>query len=762
MTPEGFASTDSADHHTKTNALRIVSQYQGEWISPPLLTDTGEFSDAPLLGNGDIGAMILGSIDDMAFVVGKNEFISQTEGITKALSRVLLRIPGMVGASYRMEQQLANAEAVGTFTLNGHTITTRSRAQATDSIGSLMITHLDYEGNGPLEAFVEFEPGKQNPIPVTIGYEGDVLLQDVRADYEDRIKGCDTVKVRLATRIVGAAGKIEGNRLRFALQPGQSYVLLTSVVSNHDDADYEARAIRAIQSMSLTEADGDRSNHLAWWASFWSKSFVEIANKEIEKHFYGSLYLLGSSIRKGKQAPGLYGSWVMKNAAWGGIAPINYNYEAPYYCTIPTNHLELAENYEKQITDWVPYAEANAAKHGFTGVYYEAYPASLPNGAQFSSVNWTGLDQLERNCFMAQKSNAALAASNMILRYYYTRDAGYARTVYDGFLKKVGRFWTDYLRWDGSRYVIDNDYVHEGGDCIFPQTNPLTSLGLVRLLFQGLIAISEDLGTDSELRTDWQHKLDHMSAFPTFIRNGRTVFRNQESGTSADYCRKYYDTDEDYSEWSSVCAVPEMSLLYPGGQLGLLSDPALLQIARDTIAEHDRWQDNNMTCFYYASAARAGYDPDEILNRLTELIRTRTYPNMTFAMLHGGGIENCNTVPAVLVEMLAQSFQNKLIVFANWPRQANAKFGDLMAYGHFLVSSRIAEGGIQYVRIRSMNGSVLTVMNPWEERTVRLYRDGNDAGMLTGKEFSLPTAVSEVIHMAPDGVSYDEIMERMR
>lgn len=743
------------------HAQEIVERHQGEWNAPPKLTDTGQFTDAPLLGNGDVGVMILGTIDDMAFVAGKNEFLSQTEGRQKAMARLRLLIPGFSGASHRMEQRLAHGEAAGEFVRDGETLAIQSWVQATDTTANLLIVRFKYDGSEPLTATVRLAAGRENEYASPVGSEDHIAYLDVRADAEDWIEGYPTARARIAVGAAGTAATAdECGELQFTIRPGQDCAMVACIMSVFDAADYPQLAVDRIRAVSVADVEALHAAHRDWWRTFWSRSYVELGNKTVEKQFYGSLYLLGSCMRAGEQSPGLYGGWAMKNPAWAGEPPLNYNYEAPYYCTIPTNHADLAENYEKLILDWVPNAEENARKHGFSGVYYEAYPGPLPRGSMFSACNWTELDSLGRDCFMNQKSNAALAASPMIIRYYYTRDTDYAARVYDSFLKKVAAFWVDYLRWDGSRYVIDDDFVHEGPNTINPQTNPLTSLGFVRLLFQGVIAIAADLDVDADLRLIWQEKLDKLSAFPTFTRNGRTVFKNQEAGTSIEFAAKEYGLQEEWSEWSSVTSIPAMALIYPGGQIGLCSDSELVSIAKETIAQQARWQDDNMTCFFYPSAARVGHDPREIMEQMTNLIQTRTHPNMTYD-LNGGGIENFNVVPAALVEMLAQSFQGKLRVFACWPQDEDAKFANLMAYGHFLVSSERRNNFVTYVRIVSKRGRELAMVNPWNGSTVRIYRDGEDAGTAEGEEIMLRTSVGETIHLAPEGTAYEEVVRRV-
>ncbi|MEA2697192.1 MAG: hypothetical protein QOI66_1463, partial [Myxococcales bacterium] len=47
--------------------------YQGELTAPPKVIDTDQTTDAPLMGNGDLGVAIFGGIDAMTFNLNKNE-----------------------------------------------------------------------------------------------------------------------------------------------------------------------------------------------------------------------------------------------------------------------------------------------------------------------------------------------------------------------------------------------------------------------------------------------------------------------------------------------------------------------------------------------------------------------------------------------------------------------------------------------------------------------------------------------------------------
>jgi hypothetical protein len=669
----------------------------------------------------------MGNIDAMTFILGKNEFWSLNDRSVRAMARLSVAIPTMAGASYSMTEAIPTAEVNGTFALNGNTITTKSWVQADNTVTNRFVTNFTYMGTGSKNVSVTLAAGNQNTYGSTMGSSGDVLYIDVAADNVASVSGYATHKARIATRVIGTTGTISNNTLNFTLSPGGAYSLVTCIMSNYDSTGYQSLAISNISTETQPDIDALSNGHHTWWNNFYGRSFVEIPNKTIEKEFYGSLYLLACCSRTNEAAPGLWGNWVMENPAWNSDYTLNYDYESPFYMAMPTNHPDLADSYDKPVIDWVPNAQAEATANGWTGAFYRVHIGPLPNGSG---------DQNTWN----QKSCGAFAATDMIMHYYYTRDLTYANKIYNT-LKQIGIFWQNYLSWDGTRYVILNDAQHEGN--ADPQTNGIMSLGLVRFLLKACIDISADLNLDASNRATWQDRLSKLSAFPTFTRNGQTVFRYTEVGL----------------DWNDGNAIG-IQHIYPGSQIGLSSDSALLAIGKNMVGQMVRWSDGNATPTFYPAAARVGYDPNTILTQLSSWVSNNTYPNLH---IHtgGGGVENFNTVPSTLCEMLVQSFQDTIRFFPDWPANTYGKFGDVLTYGGFLVSSDIENNAVQYVRTISTMGRPFSFRNPWPGQTLRVYRNGIDSGTVSGTKITLATSVNETILIATSGISYDVIVARM-
>jgi hypothetical protein len=724
------ASNVCADPVTSTHSLRIVAPYKGTFTSPPTQTNTQFTTDAPLMGNGDLGVAVFGKIDAMTFSLGKNEFWSLADRTVKAMARLNLSIPDMANASYSMTQDIAVAEVNGTFSLGGNTITTKSWVNGDNATVNRLITQLKYTGTGTRNVAVSIAVGMENNYIKTPGSTGDVLFLDVGADNADSVKGYATRKVRVATRVIGTTGTVSNNTLTFTLSPGTTYSLVTCIMSNYDSIAYETAAVSSIASETAAGVDLLLSSHHTWWNNFYSKSFVEIPNKLLEKEFYGSLYLFACASRANEAPPGLYANWVMKNPGWFSDYTCNYNFEAPFYMTFPTNHTELSENFDKPVIDWVPNAQALAKLRGFTGAYYRVHIGPLPDGTA---------DENEWN----QKSMGAFVTTIMTMYYYYTRDTAYARKIYPAY-KQIAIFYQDYLKLDptNTRYMMYNDAQHEGN--AYPQTNGVMSLGLIRFFLQACIDISTELNVDPDFRAIWQDRISKLSPYPLQVRNGQTVFRYTEVGL----------------DWNGGNVIGTQHI-FPSSQFGLETDSAQLAIAKNMVDQMQRWNDGCGTNTFYPAAVRVGYDPNSILSHLNSFVAGSTYPNLH---IHtgGGGIENVTPVPITICEMFVQSFQNKIRLFANWPANTFGKFGDLLAYGNFLISSDIESNGVQYVRVISNKGRPFTFYNPWSGQTLRIYRNGIDSGTVSGKLITINTSVNEVIHLAANGTSYGAILDRMK
>jgi alpha-L-fucosidase 2 len=705
---------------TSSAAESVVSKHTAFFHDTPKVPQSDRVTDAPLLGNGDIGVSIGGHPDETTFYVCKNDFWVQAhvgETPEQRMERLLshdgdrerrtgtriiplghidLQIPAMAGAKYLAEQDLYHAEVRGSY----HVVNTSRSCFVTSwvcAVENLMVLEIT-AGDEPLPG-VSVSPhagekGQYERFAYSDGTDGDAVWVKYAANYQNvpgrRIAAMAARGVDKEPRL---GDGLYAKTITFDLAPNESVCVAVSILSDLDDPDCLRSAIHRAKTVTADTIAEQKKGHRDWWDGFWRQSLVEIGDRAIEQYYYGSQYILASSTREGKVVPGLYGNWVtIDRPRWTGSYTLNYNYESPFWALFTANHGDIARSYVDTLLDVIPIGRAYAQKKlSKRGVYL---PVELgPWGTICSTL------------FHGQKSNALYATVNIILDFYYTWDAEFAKKAYP-FLREVADFWEDYLVLEDDRYVVLDDALGEQYDGSVDK-NPIITLALLRFFFNGMISISKATDMDSASLEQWQDILDRLSVYTTFEHGGKTVFRLTEEGTS----------------WREHRGFAPFSPVYPCGEISLGSDNKMLEIAHNTFTEQDTWDDFNAFQSTYPTGVRVGYDPGEILAQLRRQIVTRGLPNLL--IFHGGGgIEECNGIPACINEMMVQSHDFTIRVFPNWERGRDGYFLNLRTYGAFLVSSQICQDSIQFVHVESERGGCLDLKNPWPEIDITCYLNG--------------------------------------
>jgi hypothetical protein len=565
-------------------------------------------------------------------------------------------------------------------------------------------------------------------------------------------QGCSPRALALQS-VMGCSCRLDDSRLAFTLLPHGRATILLSLVSNHNSADFEAIATRiATQTDEKALADLE-TKHDQWWNDFWSRSFVNISDKLIQDNWYGSLYLLACCSRPECPPPGLWGNFVTSaDNYWNGDYTLDYNYEGQFWAAYFTNHLELAENYDEPLLDYMSRGFATAAKYKQKGLYYRMHLIPPPG--------WN-----EDGSFEHQRCGTLFAAVDCVMRWRLTYDLKYAKKIYP-YLKGTADYWNNYLVFQNGRYVDLDDGAGENKQ----NDNPATTLSFLRLLYPALIDISQRLNIDQDCVAKWNDILHHLSPLPivpaasvndldvsppnaprrkpgqrpvydlkitladllgTEAVKDRIVIRNGETGWGFPYPE--YKNYHDGNEHQSGPGMNSTQVIFPGWSIGMESSDRERKAALDTVTLAAEWCDWNDQCCFYAAAANAGYDPREILANLHQLIARHSFPNLMITG-SGGGVENFSVTPAALSAMFIQSYQSTIHLFPNWPAKEDAAFGNFNACGGFLISSSRKSGTVLYVEIKSLAGRDVRLANPWPGKAVTLKAaDGAAAGSATDR-----------------------------
>jgi alpha-L-fucosidase 2 len=734
-----------------------AGRYKAVLNSPPEHVPTAKTPDGLLAGNGDIGLTLGGAPDQLTFYFGKNDFwraypvypgggIAHPGGLT-------VSIDALHNAAYYAEQLMDKAVINGKFIKNDLKVSMDTWVSATSNnviveftsnkTCSLKLNLWSAKGNTSVN-----EAGRTNNIIwVTRSFENTTLLEW-------------PCHIAIVMKVLN--GSLSPDNI-VRLLPGKRINIALTLYTNFDKENWKAAAIKDVSLLNATSISKLKSVHEKWWADFWSLSNIEIGDSYLEKYYYASQYLFACASRENKFAPGIWGPFITKDSsAWGGDYHLNYNYQAPYWASYSSNHIDLTDNFDQPLLDYMEKGKVHAKTLlNVRGIYYPVgigpkglittrWPLTPDEMQQRYGTRENTIDSGYK--FLGQKINAVFSVGNMLMRFYSTYDSSYIKRVYP-YLLECADFWEDYLKFEDGRYVIYMDHFNE----VMPNLrnngqwrdklgdfNSTLSLGLVKMLFKGMINASDFLQVDEERQTKWKHIYDHLSQFPSGERDGRISLKNMERGPQNKPVNP-----------SGLNRVAIHGIILPGGVAGPETDSAFNKIL---LGDVERWSTRVQTkggwgntfgngietCF--PGAVRVGYNPDSILIYLKDRIAAQSYPNL-YIVQDGGGIETLAAVPLTINEMLLQSYEGIVRIFPNWNHSKNACFNKLRAYGAFVISSSLKNGTILFVRMVSEKGRPCILENPWPLKKVQLLRNGKKAEILKGSHLRFQTGINEVIEL---------------
>lgn len=734
--------------------------YEGEWSSAPKKTPINKVPDGAICGNGDIGMVVGGTPDNQVLYFSKNDFWKAQKGYPDGgvcyIGQLRISCPSMSGASYQMKQTIADATLKGVFKKEGGaSYQLNAWCAANRNIAVIELTATEQLVDFVVELALEEGMGSK-------------LSKGNQESVEWSVRQFEGPDLEWPSAVAVGMKVLGQESAALSLQKGEKATIVLSFCSNHDQEAYVEGAVDLIKNVQQTDLSSLYSDHQSWWNTFWSKSRVQLGDPFLEQYYYGSQYLLACCSRNNSFPPGLWGTSLTMDATangWAGDYHTNYNHMAPWWGVYSSNHVELSEPYDTPILEYMEKAKLHAKEFlDKAGVYY---PVGIgPKGFCSSMFPLTAEAMMhhyntpETNIeggymFLGQKSNAVFCTTNMFMRFYHTYDRSYAEKVYP-FIREVADFWEDYLVYENGRYVSYNDNFWEVGPWEgkdyksgYGDINPTVSLGLCRMLFKGIIDMSQFLQTDAGRVEKWQHILTHLSEIPTETVDGEVRIKACEGGTGSGSRTA-----------PGLGRVMMHGLVFPSGACGANTDAAFAKVLLDEVYRWDtdtinhsyllkdaKW-DNLGNGFetYFTAAARLGYNGDRLLVELKKRIAKTSLPNLWIEQA-GGGIETLSAVPSCVNEMLLQGYEGIVRVFPVWPKEKEASFDNLRTHGAFLVSSSCKNGEVQSVTILSEQGRLCKIENPWGDTPCTVIAGNGQQRVFENKQFEVETAVGETIRL---------------
>lgn len=671
--------------------------------------------DGPVTGNGDVSLIWSGEPDRLRLYFSKSDFWHACIGDygvggISPIGYIEIGMPLLADSGYDVTENIDEAVIEGKFSAAHTTAEIRTTVCASENM-ILLEMRISRPGSS---VDVAVHPVPNGEALSSYSREGD--LQVMTREFTGSHLWFES-KACAAMREISRKREDKYDVIRYA----------ATVVTNHDNPAFINMAKQRVLALDDERFDYLKGEHQRRWKEFWSKSFIDIEDKEIENHWYAGLYILACCAGNRHFPPGLWGNFsTQDNMPWMSDYHMNYNFQAPFYGLPSANHLELMDCIDFSVEQFMPFGEYYARKFlGCRGVYFPVGfgPMALDTSRREGTKEHSLL-------FLGQKSNAAFMATDTVMRWYAGRELQYAREHGYPFLKEVGAFWEDYLVFEDGRYVDYNDAIHEVGYYSSPdyhptehdEVNPVISLGLILMTFRCLIDMSKALGEDEDRREKWQHITDNLSKPVIYTGDdGKEYIRATEQGMQYTHLSQQY--------------------MYPAGQLGSRSDARLLSAMRNVSERAQEWINDNRFCTYYPTVARLGFAPERILSGMHGMIDERGLGNGLFRC-GGGGIENNSAIVTTIDEMLLQSYEGVIRLFPDWDYSSDASFGTLRADGAFLVSASLKDGIIK-AEIFSEKGGTLNVEAP-KGGNYALVKD-SEAIPFNGEDISVMTVPGEKI-----------------
>ena len=506
--------------------------------------------------------------------------------------------------------------------------------------------------------------------------------------------------------------------------------LILSVVSSVEVPDqYPERARELVQGLDAEAVADLLHAHRQRWDDFWSRSSVSYEHKSIEQLWVMGLYALASATRPDKSPPHLQGIWVQDELApWHADFHMNTNIQECHWVACPSNHPELQEALVRVLTrDWREELRRYAREcFGARGI---AVPLCC---------DWLGR-AIGCSALSLEVSLAAWVAQHVWQQYAFTLDRDLlAQDVYP-FLRECCDFYFDISVKDGDRYTIELSHSPEqmwfddsgNGYLIFGR-NPAIDIAAIRKLLIDTIDAAEALGLGQDPHTErCREVLHNLPELP--VQNGILI----------DYETAFFH-DGDRPGFLPWCHRHPSRLMavFPAGLIGLHSDDSELQLARNSFLEfHERYGNHLFTgwslAYQACIAARLGMASaaEECLSGLHDYYCFKgllTSHNSFIPGLYNHSdsrgplfqIDALLGAAAAVNEMLLQRTPDGLIrVFPAVPAGRCASFTDLRVPGAVLVSAARDATGVCWVSVLSEREGEVALANPWPGRAPEVDPD---------------------------------------
>lgn len=478
--------------------------------------------------------------------------------------------------------------------------------------------------------------------------------------------------------------------------------LVCLALLSNEDAAVPLDAARGL-AREACKTEGDLATHEAWWADYWTKSFITIPDARLEALYYIEMYKLGSLARPGGYPITLQGLWTRDGAMppWSGDYHLDMNVQQTYWPIYTANRLELGEPLYRTFSRCIPRWQAQCRQFfGFDGIWSGC--AIGPRGERvfgYSAVElWPG--------------NAAWLAHHYWLHFLYSQDEAFLR---DQALPMIRLAFLTYANLlepeeDGKLHVpLSNSPEWREGSFDAFCKDPTCDLALIRFLGSAILKANDVLGVEDGLTQRVREVLERLvepqqTDHCLFISAGTPLTHSHRHHSHLMGIHPLGLLTVEGSETERVVIRSSLAQIrhLGTGQWTGWSFPWMALIASRAGYGNMAWQmlDIYANCFIKPNTFHVNGDPRNFGLTMFD------YEPMTLEAGFGAA--------AAVMETLLQSHNGRIRLFPSMPdRWHDAYFTDLRAEGAFLVTAKRIGDAVPFVLVKSEAGRPCEIANPF-------------------------------------------------
>ena len=452
------------------------------------------------------------------------------------------------------------------------------------------------------------------------------------------------------------------------------------------------------------------TKHETIWEEYWSKSGIQLGDRELQNWWYRMLYFNRVFARSNGNVIGLAACFDHL-AGWHNSLKFNYNIQQTYLAAAAVNHPELLEPLIDMLNRNLPRGKWFAATSfkGAEGAFFhsDSYPFE-PDPAKCVS------NYKHQQTYMPWGYTLGMAGHTTVVIWDYYKFAptkAHLDRIYP-LIKEFGTFYWSILKQcplvDGKRKI---------GPSFFPELGEFNQYNVCYDI--SFITASLRIAREAPLLkkdTAFVARIDEViNQLPTYgtepdpEQGGQTVIQKWSEGT----LKEKGGVDRHGTLLQGI---------FPAGLINWFSLHDEKELAKRTIHLVERTTSHaNSNVTINIARARLGLGDEAIANaKLCFSGTTGKYskeqPNGLFYWnAHGYYMTEQVAIARLVTELLLQSVGDVIRIFPAWPTSTDAQFTNLPAQGGFEVSASLVGGKITEVRIHSAVGGSVKLESPWKQ-----------------------------------------------